>query len=65
VRVFGMVNGAPGFTRQPAVVNGFSDVILSVFGPERGAHARSAVGMADLPFRIPVEVEGEVLLVAP
>ena len=61
-RVFGMVNSAPGFVRQPAVINGFSDLIISVFGPERGAHARSAVGMAELPFGIPVEIEGEVEL---
>ena len=61
-RVFGMVNSAPGFVRQPAVINGFTDLIVSVFGPERGAHARSAVGMAELPFRIPVEIEGEVEL---
>lgn len=60
VRVFGMVNSAPGFDRQPGVINGFSDLILEVFGPERGAHARSAVGMAELPFGIPVEIEGEV-----
>jgi enamine deaminase RidA (YjgF/YER057c/UK114 family) len=62
-RVFGMVNSAPGFNRQPAVINGFSELILSVFGPEIGAHARSAVGMAELPFNIPVEIEGEVELV--
>ena len=62
-RIFGMVNSAPGFTQQPAVINGFTDLILSVFGPERGAHARSAVGLAELPFRIPVEIEGEVELV--
>ena len=61
-RVFGMVNSAPGFHRQPAVINGFTDLIVSVFGPERGAHARSAVGLAELPFRIPVEIEGEVEL---
>ena len=61
-RVFGMVNSAPGFNRQPAVINGFSELILAVFGPERGAHARSAVGMAELPFDIPVEIEGEVEL---
>jgi enamine deaminase RidA (YjgF/YER057c/UK114 family) len=61
-RVFGMVNSAPGFTRQPAVINGFSDLILAVFGPEQGAHARSAVGLAELPFGIPVEIEGEVEL---
>lgn len=62
VRVFGMVNSAPGFNRQPAVINGFTDLITEVFGPERGRHARSAVGMAGLPFDIPVEIEGEVLL---
>jgi enamine deaminase RidA (YjgF/YER057c/UK114 family) len=59
-RVFGMVNSAPGFVQQPAVVNGFSDLVLEVFGPEIGRHARSAVGMAELPFNIPVEIEGEV-----
>ncbi|MGB8437179.1 MAG: RidA family protein [Burkholderiales bacterium] len=62
VRVCGMVNAAPGFDRTPAVINGFTDLIVEVFGPERGAHARSAVGMAELPFGIPVEIEGEVLL---
>ena len=62
-RVFGMVNSAPGFGRQPAVINGFTDLIVSVFGPTVGAHARSAVGMAELPFNIPVEIEGEVELV--
>jgi enamine deaminase RidA (YjgF/YER057c/UK114 family) len=61
-RVFGMVNSAPGFNRQPGVINGFTDLILRVFGPERGAHARSAVGMAELPFNIPVEIEAEVQL---
>ena len=59
-RVFGMVNIAPGFMRQPSVINGFSDLILEVFGPQVGAHARSAVGMAELPFCIPVEIEAEV-----
>jgi enamine deaminase RidA (YjgF/YER057c/UK114 family) len=59
-RVFGMVNSAPGFNRQPTVINGFSDLILGLYGPERGAHSRSAVGMAELPFDIPVEIEGEV-----
>lgn len=61
-RVFGMVNSAPGFNRQPSVINGFSRLILEVFGPEVGAHARSAVGMAELPFGIPVEIEAEVEL---
>lgn len=63
-RVFGMVNSAPGFNQQPSVINGFSDLILEVFGPEVGAHSRSAVGMAELPFNIPVEIEGEVELIA-
>jgi hypothetical protein len=61
-RVFGMVNSAPGFNAQPQVINGFSELILQVFGQERGAHSRSAVGMAELPFDIPVEIEGEVEL---
>ena len=59
-RVFGMVNSAPGFNKQPAVINGFSDLILELYGPEAGGHARSAVGMAELPFDIPVEIEAEV-----
>ena len=62
VRVFGMVNSAPGFERHPAVINGFSDLILAVFGPEVGRHARSAIGVAGLPFNIAVEIEAEVLL---
>jgi len=62
VRVFGMVNCAPGFNQQPSVINGFSDLILELYGPEAGAHARSAVGMAELPFNIPVEIEGELSL---
>jgi hypothetical protein len=59
-RVFGMVNSAPGFNRQPGVIHGFSDLILELYGPEVGAHSRSAVGLAELPFNIPVEIEGEV-----
>ena len=62
-RVFGMVNAAPGFNKMPSVINGFSDLILEVFGPEIGAHSRSAVGLAELPFDIPVEIEAEVELV--
>ena len=61
-RVFGMVNSAPGFNQQPSVINGFSDLVIALFGPEIGAHARSAVGMAALPFDIPVEIEAEVEL---
>ena len=56
VKVLGMVNSAPGFGRQPEVVDGFSDLMVDVFG-ELGRHARSAVGMAELPFGIPVEIE--------
>jgi hypothetical protein len=65
VRVFGMVNSAPGFNKQPSVINGFSDLILELFGPEVGAHSRSAVGMAELPFNMPVEIEGELELKSP
>jgi len=60
VRVFGMVNSATGFSQQPRVINGFSDLILELFGPECGAHSRSAVGMAELPFDLPVEIEAEI-----
>jgi len=60
LRVFGMVNVAPGFVQIPAVINGFTDLILEVFGEERGAHSRSAVGVAELPFGAPVEIEAEV-----
>lgn len=62
-RVFGMVKCAPGFAKIPEVINGFSDVIIDVYGFERGRHARSAIGVAELPFGIPVEVEAEVSLV--
>jgi enamine deaminase RidA (YjgF/YER057c/UK114 family) len=56
VKVTGMVNAAPEFTDQPEVVNGFSDLMVEVFG-ERGKHARAAVGMGSLPRNIAVEVE--------
>ena len=62
VRVFGMVTSTPEFTEQHLVVNGFSDLILKVFGPEVGRHARSAVGVAALPMGFAMEVEGEVLI---
>lgn len=57
VKVLGMVNSADGFGKQPQVVNGFSDLMVEVFGPDIGKHARSAVGMAGLPGNAPVEVE--------
>ena len=56
VKVLGMVNSADGFGDQPKVINGFSDLMVEVFG-ENGRHARSAVGMAELPMGIPVEIE--------
>ena len=62
LRVFGMVNAGAGFNLFPPVINGFSDLILEVFGPDAGAHARSAVGLAGLPFDIPVEIEAEVAI---
>jgi len=56
VRVFGMVNAAPGFGQQPEVINGCSDLLVEIFGT-RGKHARAAVGMGSLPRNIPVEIE--------
>ena len=56
VKVFGMVNVAPGFVQTPAVVDGCSDLLVEVFG-EAGRHTRSAVGLAELPFGIAVEIE--------
>jgi enamine deaminase RidA (YjgF/YER057c/UK114 family) len=58
-RAFGMVNCAPGFNQTPAVINGFSGLILDVFG-NAGRHARSAIGVAELPFDWPIEVEATV-----
>lgn len=57
VKVLGMVNAAPDFTKHPAVINGVSDLLIEVFGQETGSHARSAVGMSSLPGNIAVEVE--------
>ena len=60
-KAFGMVNAAPGFNALPGVINGFSELLLEVFG-ERGRHSRSAIGVAELPFGAPVEVEAEAVL---
>lgn len=57
VKVLGMVNAVPEFTEQPQVVNGFSDLLVEIFGADKGKGARSAVGMGSLPSNIPVEVE--------
>jgi enamine deaminase RidA (YjgF/YER057c/UK114 family) len=59
-RVFGMVNSAPGFVQQTPVIDGFSDLLIQVFPADIAAHSRSAVGMAALPFNLPVEIEAEV-----
>jgi enamine deaminase RidA (YjgF/YER057c/UK114 family) len=56
IKVFGMVNVAPGFDQTPAVIDGCSDLLVDVFG-EAGRHTRSAVGLAELPFGIAVEIE--------
>jgi enamine deaminase RidA (YjgF/YER057c/UK114 family) len=62
VKVLGFVRSAPGFVEQPAVVNGFTDLVVEVYGPERGLAARSAIGVSGLPAGIPVEVEAVVSL---
>ena len=59
IRIFGMVNCTPDFELQPKVIDGASDLLYELFGPEYGCHARSAVGMGSLPHRIPVEINGE------
>ena len=57
VKVVGFVASDPGFTEQPAVLNGASELLGEVFGDDAGTHARSAVGVAELPLGAPVEVE--------
>jgi enamine deaminase RidA (YjgF/YER057c/UK114 family) len=56
LKVLGIINAIPDFTKQPEVINGCSDLFVEILG-ERGRHARSAVGMASLPGNIPVEIE--------
>jgi hypothetical protein len=62
LRVFAMVNVAPGFYETPRVTNGYSDLILELFGPEVGAHARSSIGMV-IPLNAPVNCEAQVEIV--
>ncbi|MEE8045386.1 MAG: RidA family protein [Dehalococcoidia bacterium] len=57
VKLLGMVNAEPDFTDQPQVINGCSDLLVSIFGDENGKHARSAVGVGSLPGQITVEIE--------
>lgn len=59
LRVFAMVNAAPDFNQTPLVTNGYSDLILELFGPEVGMHSRSSIGM-QLPLNAPVNCEAEV-----
>jgi enamine deaminase RidA (YjgF/YER057c/UK114 family) len=60
LKLLGMVNAAPGFNDLPMVINGCSDLFIEVFGEKIGRHARSAVGMAELPFDMAIEVEAIV-----
>ena len=60
VKALGLVQCAPGFDKPPAVINGFTDLVLDVWGPQAGRHARSAIGAAQLPFDVPVEIEAVV-----
>ena len=57
VRVGGFVNGVPGFVAIPAVINGASELLIKLFGDVNGKHARTAVGVAELPLNAPVEIE--------
>ena len=57
VRVTGFIRSAPGFGQQPLVLNGFTEQVVDVYGPERGRCARSAIGTSELPMNIPIEVE--------
>jgi enamine deaminase RidA (YjgF/YER057c/UK114 family) len=60
VKVLGMVQCGAGFDKPPAVINGFTDLVLEVWGDPAGRHARSAIGVETLPFNAPVEIEGVV-----
>lgn len=62
VRVGGFVNGVPGFVAIPQVINGASELLIKLFGEVNGKHARTAIGVADLPLNVPVEVEMVVQL---
>ena len=62
VRIFGMVNTASGFHQTAPVINGCSDLLIDIFGDRIGSHTRSAVGFAEIPFKCPVELEGEVII---
>jgi enamine deaminase RidA (YjgF/YER057c/UK114 family) len=59
IRLFGMVNVSPGYQEMPKVIDGASDFFFELFGPVNGKHARTAIGVAELPHGIPVEINGE------
>lgn len=61
-KAFGMVNAAPEFKDHPKVINGFTNLIIDIFGPEVGKHTRSAVGMSSLPFNVCVEIEAQLFI---
>lgn len=63
IRLFGMCNATPEFTGMPQVIDGASDLVYELFGPDVGCHARTAVGMATLPRGIAVEINGEIEIV--
>ena len=62
IRVGGFVNGVPGFVAIPQVINGASELLIKLFGEVNGKHARTAIGVAELPLNAPVEVEMVVQL---
>ncbi len=62
VRLFGMVNSAPDYHHMPSVIDGASDLLFELYGPERGCHARTAIGVATLPHGSAVEINGEFLV---
>jgi enamine deaminase RidA (YjgF/YER057c/UK114 family) len=64
LRLAGLVNTAPTFTEYPRVMNAASQILIEVFGEQQGSHARLAIGVAGLPWNVPVEIEAEVLLSA-
>jgi enamine deaminase RidA (YjgF/YER057c/UK114 family) len=59
IRIMGMVNSAPGMQRQTHIIDGASDLLYEIWGPENGRHARTAIGVAELPFGLAIEINGE------
>ena len=61
-RAFGMVNATPDFKDHPIIINGFTNLIIEIFGENVGSHTRSAVGMSSLPFNVCVEIEAQLII---